>query len=83
MLLTTGWFMIVLNIEIIFVKIFGKTKKIYTFAPSKMTLDSVLWCNGNTSDSGPEIQGSSPCRTTKVALIIQMQPFLFILCFPF
>ena len=25
---------------------------------------TVLWCNGNTSDSGPEIQGSSPCRTT-------------------
>lgn len=24
----------------------------------------VLWCNGNTSDSGPEIPGSSPGRTT-------------------
>ena len=23
------------------------------------------WCNGNTTDSGPVIQGSSPCRSTK------------------
>lgn len=27
-----------------------------------------LWCNGNTSDSGPEIPGSSPGRTTKEML---------------
>ena len=24
-----------------------------------------LWCNGNTTDSGPVIHGSSPCSPTK------------------
>ena len=37
------------------------------------------WCNGNTTDSGPVIQGSSPCRPTNFK-----PPFIggfFVLCF--
>ena len=34
-------------------------KKNCTFAPQ-----FVPWCNGNTTDSGPVIEGSSPSGTT-------------------
>ena len=27
-----------------------------------------LWCNGNTTDSGPVIHGSSPCNPTEKAV---------------
>lgn len=32
-----------------------------TFAPTNYG----LWCNGNTTDFGSVVQGSSPCRPTK------------------
>ncbi len=35
-----------------------------TFAPSRTNIE--LWCNGNTTDSGPVIPGSSPGSSTKV-----------------
>ena len=38
------------------------TEKCCTFASH---LGIGLWCNGNTTDSGPVIQGSSPCSPTK------------------
>ena len=52
---------------------FGGVKKRCMFAaaiegreaPERVSKDIVLWCNGNTSDSGPEILGSSPSRTTE------------------
>ena len=52
---------------------FGGVKKRCMFAaaiegreaPERASKDIVLWCNGNTSDSGPEILGSSPSRTTE------------------
>jgi hypothetical protein len=53
---------------------FVRSKKVLTFAPANRkqnpcnAKDIVLWCNGNTSDSGPEIPGSSPGRTTKEML---------------
>ena len=34
-----------------------------------------LWCNGNTTDSGPVIHGSSPCNPTKKADV--NRPFCF------
>ena len=44
-------------------------KKSCTFAPSKSneadkTIDFGLWCNGNTTDSGPVFLGSSPSSPT-------------------
>lgn len=53
-----------------FLEIFARIKNVRIFAPvieKHTTRDNktVLWCNGNTSDSGPEIPGSSPGRTTK------------------
>ena len=35
-----------------------------------------LWCNGNTTDSGPVIQGSSPCSPTKKERLISQSFFL-------
>ena len=44
-------------------------QKCCTFAPSKSneadkTIDFGLWCNGNTTDSGPVFLGSSPSSPT-------------------
>lgn len=38
-------------------------KKTSKFAPA---ISNGLWCNGNTPVFGTDIQGSSPCRPTKV-----------------
>ena len=42
-------------------KYFVSFKKSCIFAPAN---GDGLWCNGNTTDSGSVIQGSSPCRPT-------------------
>ena len=46
------------------------SKKVSTFAPQFRKLMSKeqnfgIWCNGNTTDSGPVILGSSPSIPTK------------------
>ena len=47
-------------------KNFGDTKKSCTFAPANEIINDSsakhigIWCNGNTTDSGPVIPGSSP-----------------------
>ena len=37
-----------------------------------------IWCNGNTTDSGPVILGSSPSIPTKQSLFITNRLFLYI-----
>ena len=36
-----------------------------TFAPAKVKISIGVWCNGNTTDSGPVILGSSPSTPTE------------------
>ena len=43
-------------------KILLLTEKSTTFAPANETIG--VWCNGNTTDSGPVILGSSPSTPT-------------------
>lgn len=50
-------------------------KKIANYAVSFDT-HIELWCNGNMTDSGPVVQGSSPCSSTSAASVFPM-PFLF------
>ena len=55
---------------------------LFTFHFSlKSSAFTVLWCNGNTSDSGPEIPGSSPGRTTKGCITNNHATF-FVLLMP-
>ena len=53
-----------------------------TFAPANETIG--VWCNGNTTDSGPVILGSSPSTptksTTKHELISMFSGFLDLIC---
>ena len=36
-----------------------------TFAPAKVNISIGVWSNGNTTDSGPVILGSSPSTPTE------------------
>ena len=55
---------------------FGKKKKYRTFASAKaregapkyIKANFGVWCNGNTTDSGPVILGSNPSTPTKRSL---------------
>ena len=47
---------------IFFAIFFAKTKICNTFALAKRNIG--LWCNGNTTDSGPVILGSNPGSPT-------------------
>ena len=38
-----------------------------------------VWCNGNTTDSGPVILGSSPSTPTRKSKASKWKPFLFLL----
>ena len=49
---------------------FAEIKNVRIFAAviekhTTRDIKTVLWCNGNTSDSGPEIPSSSLGRTTE------------------
>ena len=46
-------------------KSFVVSRKSTTFAPAKVKISIGVWCNGNTTDSGPVILGSSPSTPTK------------------
>ena len=64
----------------LFIKIIFFCKKIaISFAVKEKRLTFALaiglWCNGNTTDSGPVIHGSSPCNPTKKADV--NRPFCF------
>ena len=48
---------------IFFAIFFAKTKICSTFALAKRNIG--LWCNGNTTDSGPVILGSNPGSPTQ------------------
>ena len=53
-----------LHLNVIFFdNFFAKTKICNTFALAKRNIG--LWCNGNTTDSGPVILGSNPGSPTK------------------
>ena len=56
-------------------KSFGSSQKSSTFAPAKQKCIGV-WCNGNTTDSGPVILGSSPSTPTQKKVSLG-KPFLF------
>ena len=65
---------------------FGKSS---TFAPAKRNMvvlmrnDIGVWCNGNTTDSGPVILGSSPSTPTEKKRFPSGNLFfLFIIPFP-
>ena len=62
-------------------KSFGSSGKSSTFAPrfSKTRCKIGVWCNGNTTDSGPVILGSSPSTPTKKRKASIWKPFLFLL----
>ena len=55
-------------LDIFFEGLFANFEKVYTFASANKRvgdlLNIVLWCNGNTTDSGPVCPGSNPGRTT-------------------
>ena len=61
-------------------------KKQFTFALAKALIG--LWCNGNTTDSGPVFSGSSPDSPTYIKLnidkknLVRNQEVLF-LCLSF
>ena len=38
--------------------------------------NSGLWCNGNTTDSGPVFLGSNPGSPTKKGIVLLHNPFL-------
>ena len=46
-------------------KSFGNSRKSTTFAPAFREMTIGVWCNGNTTDSGPVILGSSPSTPTE------------------
>ena len=46
-------------------KSFGVSRKSSTFAAANQKNDFGVWCNGNTTDSGPVILGSSPSTPTQ------------------
>ena len=53
-----------------FCEMFAEIKNVRIFAAviekhTTRDIKTVLWCNGNTSDSGPEIPSSSLGRTTE------------------
>ena len=59
-------------------------QKCCTFAPSNKkddnrSFDFGLWCNGNTTDSGPVFLGSNPSSPTKSCSDFSEQLFCFLL----
>ena len=66
-------------------KNFGDTKKSCTFAPANEIINDSsakhigIWCNGNTTDSGPVIPGSSPGIPTSLTLDVLIE-FIGIWC---
>ena len=64
-----------------------ETKKHLIFAPviqregcSRLQKDIGVWCNGNTTDSGPVFPGSSPGTPTEAAFQGNLRRFLFSRC---
>ena len=67
-------------------KNFGVSRKSSTFAlafremlqqSAGCTLNIGVWCNGNTTDSGPVILGSSPSTPTEKKKASETEAFLF------
>ena len=64
-------------------KSFGSSEKSRTFAPAIEKQDDWrndigVWCNGNTTDSGPVILGSSPSTPTiKSAEFLYLADFFY------
>ena len=56
---------------------FGSMKKLRIFAAHFRKVSIGVWCNGNTTDSGPVILGSNPSTpTTKEGSAIDAEPSL-------
>ena len=58
-------------------KNFAKAKNKFYFCTRKRKIG--LWCNGNTTDSGPVIPGSNPGSPTRRRLFQVV--FFFVLCY--
>ena len=54
-----------------------KEKFVSLHRKTEMKCSIGLWCNGNTTDSGPVILGSNPGSPAEERMILESHPFLF------